>query len=254
MNSSQDTLREAVALLRKARGIVALTGAGISVASGIPDFRSPGGLWSKFDPQAVASVEALEDNPLGVWEFLLDAAKTMATAQPNAAHLALAGMEAEGRLLGIVTQNIDGLHQRAGSREVVEFHGGMGHYHCHTCGQEHDDARVLTLTREQLPWRCACGGLVRPDVVLFGEAIATQSMLRAQELVAAADVALIVGTSGEVAPASHLPLHLKAAGGKIVEINLGPTAFGPVSDVRLNARAEEVLPALVELLTGTGVA
>jgi NAD-dependent deacetylase len=237
----------AAALLRAARRAVAFTGAGISVPSGIPDFRSPGGLWSRFDPMAVASVQALAANPVGVWEFLLDAVRLFHRAEPNPAHRALAALEADGLLAGVVTQNIDGLHQRAGSRRVVEFHGSAGAWRCHRCGLPHDHASYHELTRADLPVTCPCGGLVRPEVVFFGEAIPERAVDGAQELLDGADLVLIVGTSGDVAPASAIPWRVKRAGGTILEVNLGPTAYAELSDLRLDAPAERVLPLLYEL-------
>lgn len=243
----QEQCARAAALVRGARRAVAFTGAGVSVPSGIPDFRSPGGLWSRFDPMAVASVQALAANPRGVWEFLLDAARMFHRAAPNPAHLALAALEADGLLAGVVTQNIDGLHQRAGSRRVVEFHGSAAAWHCHRCGQPHDHARYHALAPADLPVRCACGGLVRPAVVFFGEAIPEAAVRGSDALLDGADLVLIVGTSGDVAPASAIPWRVKRAGGAVVEVNLGPTAYAELSDIRLDAPAERALPLLYEL-------
>ncbi len=244
----QADCERAARLLARAKKAVAFTGAGISVPSGIPDFRSPGGLWSRFDPMDVASVQALAQNPRGVWEFLLDAVKMMRAAAPNPAHETLAALEADGRLAGVVTQNIDGLHQRAGSRQVVEFHGSLRSWYCRRCGDEQDHSRFHELTPAQLPVTCRCGGLVRPTVVFFGEGIPMEAMVGSGALVDGADLVLIVGTSGEVAPANAIPLRVKRAGGAVVEINLGPTAYEQVSDVRLDAPAEIALPLLYELL------
>ncbi|MFO7596137.1 MAG: NAD-dependent deacylase [Desulfocurvibacter africanus] len=224
---------------------VALTGAGISVASGIPDFRSPGGLWSRFDPMEVATDKALRRNPLGVWQFLLEAVQVFVRAVPNPAHEALADLERAGCLQAIITQNIDSLHQRAGSRRVVEFHGHCRSFYCNSCRAAGDVGRVAKLTRADIPWTCDhCGGVIRPEVVFFGEAIPEQAMQEAEGLVARADLAIIVGTSGEVAPFSVFPYRIKAMGGRVIEINLGPTAYGRLPDVRIDAPAERVLPEL----------
>lgn len=236
----------AAELLRDARQAVAFTGAGISVPSGIPDFRSPGGLWSRFDPMEVASVQALATNPRGVWEFLLDAEQLFHGAQPNAAHLALARMEADGLLAGVITQNIDGLHQRAGSRTVVEFHGSTASWHCRRCGEQHDGAAFHELARQDVPVWCGCGGLVRPDVVFFGEGIPMAAQTGVQELLDGADFILVAGTSGDVAPANAIPYRVKRAGGVVVEVNLGPTSYAGLPDVRLDAPVELVLPLLYE--------
>lgn len=237
---------QAASVLRGARRAVAFTGAGISVPSGVPDFRSPGGLWSKFDPMDVASVQALNMNPRGVWEFLLDAAVMFHKAEPNPAHKALADMERDGLLAGVVTQNIDGLHQRAGSQRVVEFHGGCESWYCRRCRAPWDASRAHELGKDDLPVTCRCGGLIRPSVVFFGEDIPQMAVRGSDELLHGADVILIVGTSGEVAPANSLPWRVKQAGGTVIEVNLGQTAFGGVTDIRFDAPAEEVLPLLYD--------
>jgi NAD-dependent deacetylase len=242
-------IAKAAGLLRRSRSIVALTGAGISVASGIPDFRSPGGLWERHDPVAVASAEALARRPGAVWAFLLDALSVLGPARPNAAHAALARLEAAGRLSGIITQNIDGLHQAAGSRRVVEFHGGVGRYYCMGCGREYDPAGAFGLTSEDIPWRCGdCGGVVRPDIVFFGEAIPLDALDKSGQLALAADCIVVAGTSGEVAPANLLPREIKARGGVVVEINLMESAYKGLADVSIAAPAEVALPVLADLV------
>ncbi|WP_428566616.1 MAG: SIR2 family NAD-dependent protein deacylase [Solidesulfovibrio sp. DCME] len=244
----KEALQRAARLLSGAKKAVALTGAGVSVASGIPDFRSPGGLWDRYDPMEVASSRALARSPRRAWEFLLDAIAVVGPARPNPAHLALARLEAAGRLAGVVTQNIDGLHQAAGSQNVVEFHGGLGRYFCNGCGRDHDPARALALTRRDIPWLCEdCGGVVRPDIVFFGEAIALDALTKSGQLALAADLIIVAGTSGEVAPANLLPREVKARGGAVVEINLGESAYKGLSDVTIAAPAEIALPALADL-------
>ena len=240
-------LEEAANLLRRARSVVALTGAGISVASGIPDFRSPGGVWERHDPMAVATAQALARDPARVWTFLREVLAMVDAARPNPAHLALARLEAAGGLSGVITQNIDGLHQAAGSANVVEYHGGVRHFFCMGCGAEHDGALARRLSPKALPWRCEdCGGVVRPDIVFFGEAIALDALTKSGQLALAADVIVVAGTSGEVAPANLLPREIKARGGGVVEINLTESAYKGLADVRLKGRAEVVLPALIE--------
>jgi len=242
-----EACERAASLLRRAKKAVAFTGAGISVPSGIPDFRSPGGLWSKYDPVKVASLQAMNTNPAGVWRFLVDTARIFRPAKPNPAHLALAGLERAGLLAGIVTQNIDGLHQAAGSGNVVEFHGGWGDWYCRRCGQGWDHSRVHELEPHELPVLCPCGGLIRPPVVFFGEGIPEAARRASDALLSGADLVLIVGTSGDVAPANAMPRRVKNAGGAVVEINLGATAYEGISDVRLDASAERVLPLLYDL-------
>jgi len=244
-----DALAKAAALWRRSRHVIALTGAGISVASGIPDFRSPGGLWERHNPQDVATAEALSRHPDRVWRFLLEAVALIGAARPNPAHVALARLEAAGRLTSVITQNIDGLHQAAGSRNVVEFHGGMGKYFCMGCGREYDPARALRLTVQDIPWFCRdCGGVVRPDIVFFGEAIPLDALGKSGQLALAADCIVVVGTSGEVAPANLLPREIKARGGVVVEINRMKSAFSGLPDVSIPAPAEVILPALADLV------
>lgn len=240
-------IEDAAALWRSASCVIALTGAGVSVPSGIPDFRSPGGLWERHDPQEVATIQALRRNPARVWEFLREAARLFQTATPNPAHRALAALEAAGRLDAIITQNIDNLHQEAGSRRVIEFHGSGKRYYCMGCNAQHDPAAARDV--ELLPWRCAdCNGVVRPDFVFFGEQIPPHALADSMELASRADLVVIVGTSGEVAPANSIPFQVKASGGKVIEINLGPSAYGRLPDVAIRAGAERVLPALQDAL------
>jgi NAD-dependent deacetylase len=231
---------------------VAFTGAGISVPSGIPDFRSPGGLWSRFDPMQVATAEALASNPKGVWEFLLETVEMLETAAPNPAHEALAEMERIGRIKGVITQNIDNLHQRAGSREVVEYHGNFQRFYCMRCRRDagYEEVRRRA-SRDAIPLQCTeCGGMIRPDVVFFGESIPSRAQTRSWEHIGRADLIIIAGTSGEVAPANMLPHQVKRSGGKVIEINLGSTGYSDISDVRFDAPVQEVLPRLARMVEG----
>lgn len=207
-------------LIRQSRRAVALTGAGISVESGIPDFRSPGGLWSRFNPMEYAHIQALRTNPAKVWELLKEMDETITRARPNPAHLVLAELEARGHLIGIITQNVDNLHQAAGSRKVVEYHGNALRFVCLACRRPF--ARE-TLDFAAAPLYCPCGGLIKPDVVFFGEAIPPAAQAQAQELAQSCDLLLVIGTSAEVAPASYLPYTARDWGATIVENNLEPT-------------------------------
>ena len=239
---------EAARIMGRARAAVAFTGAGISVPSGIPDFRSQGGLWTRYDPLRVATAQALRDHPQDVWDFLLAAEELFASARPNAAHRALAAMEARGRIQAVITQNIDGLHQAAGSVRVIEFHGSVARYYCADCRTQADRAETMARARREGPPACSCGGALRPDIVFFGEAIPARAMAEADRLAVSADCVLIAGTSGEVAPANTLPWRIKRAGGTVIEINLGRTAYEGLPDVRLDAPVETVLPRIAELL------
>jgi NAD-dependent deacetylase len=219
-NLNETTPEKLAVLLRQHRRLVALTGAGISVESGIPDFRSPEGLWARFDPMEYAHIQAFRQNPAKVWNLLKEMDETVTRARPNPAHYALAALEARGLLLGIITQNVDNLHQAAGSQRVVEYHGNALRFVCDTCRGHHPRE---SLDFSHTPLYCLCGGLIRPDVVFFGERIPTRAQEEAEELAQECDVLLVIGTSGEVAPASYLPYTAKEWGAVIVENNLEPT-------------------------------
>jgi len=240
----KDQIKQVAELLGGSRRVMALTGAGLSVESGIPAFRGSQGLWTKYDPQEYATIDAFLRDPPKVWGMLRELDQTLQNARPNAAHFALARLEELGRLSVLVTQNIDGLHQQAGSREVVEFHGTGRRLRCLDCDRSFARAEV-SLT--PLPPRCACGGLLKPDVVLFGEPIPEDAAQAALTQAAACEVILVAGTSASVAPACYLPLLVKQAGGKVVEINPEATPLTEmVSDYFFPASASLVLPQLVE--------
>ncbi len=240
-----DLTEKAASLLVRSRSAVALTGAGISVESGIPPFRGKGGLWEKLDPMKYAHIDAYERNPAQVWKMLFLGLKTvLQEAKPNDGHNGLFHLEQMGIVHTIVTQNIDGLHQRAGSRDVIEFHGTFAVQRCMQCDGRLDSSR---LNLDNLPPRCACGGILRPDVVMFGEMIPFASLQRAQLLASTCDLMLVVGTSATVAPAAHLPVIAKRAGAAIIEINPEPTPLTrQVSDVTLLGKAGRVMAELVD--------
>ena len=248
-NTEQEKIRKATDLFKKSKFAIAFTGAGISVPSGIPDFRSPGGLWSKYDPLLVASAQALDNNPEQVWDFLLETSSLLDTAKPNPAHLALAELEKQERLKGVITQNIDNLHQRGGSRVVVEYHGNFQRFYCRECQREVPLSDIRQASPSNVPLLCSdCKGLIRPDVVFFGESIPSSAHARSLGLVQAADLILIAGTSGEVAPANTLPDLVKRNQGRVIEINLGKTAYTRISDIRFDGPVEEVLPKLAAMI------
>ncbi len=225
---------------------VALTGAGISVESGIPDFRSPGGLWERFDPLEYAHIGAFRRDPAKVWLLIREMDATIARARPNPAHLALAALETKGYLQGIITQNVDNLHQAAGSRHVVEYHGNARRFVCLACARGFP-REGLDFARA--PLYCPCGGLIKPDVVFFGEPIPAAAQAEAVRLARASDLMLIVGTSGEVAPANYLPHIAKDHGAVIAECNLVPTHLThTLTDYFLPGPAGEVLPLVLQNL------
>jgi len=232
------------AILRQRPRLVALTGAGISVESGIPDFRSPGGLWERFDPMEYATIHAFRRNPAKVWELLQEMDRIITTARPNPAHYSLAALEDQGLLLGVITQNVDNLHQAAGSKKVVEYHGNAHRFLCLNCKGQHPRE---TLDFSQVPLYCYCGGLIKPDVVLFGEPIPPGAREEAEDLARSGDLLLIIGTSGEVSPANYLPHIAKDHGALIVENNLEPTRLTrTVTDYFLPGKAGELWPEMVK--------
>ncbi len=240
----QATLDAAANMLAQANAAVALTGAGISVESGIPPFRGPGGVWETVDPMEYATVDAFYRQPGIVWQVLIRGlTELLHTAAPNAAHQGLARLEAMGHLKAVITQNVDGLHQQAGSRNVIEFHGTFSRVYCLRCG---DRRRVAELKLTRLPPQCACGGIYRPDCVFFGEMIPPEAMRRARQLAAACDVMLVIGTSAVVQPAAAMPALAKGAGARIIEVNPQPTPLTPaISDIFLQGPAAVVMRNLM---------
>ncbi len=244
MSPLNEALEMAANIIR-AGNVVALTGAGVSTESGIPDFRSKGGLWERFDPYDYAHIASFRQNPERVWKMLAELRETLTGKQPNGAHTALARMEASGLLKGVITQNIDGLHQAGGSRRVVEFHGNGQTLSCLECRESVPREAVS----DQMPPRCGqCGAILKPDVVFFGEEIPSQAIWGSEELLDNADAVLVCGTSAEVYPASQIPQVVKMRGGKIIECNLSPALNASIVDLRLLGKAGETLPALADLL------
>ncbi len=242
---------ELAALLRDAGSAVALTGAGISVPSGIPDFRSPGsGLWAGVDPMAVAHIDAFRRDPGGFWAFYGQRFALLDGKRPNGAHRALAELERRGLLDAVVTQNIDGLHAVAGTRDLLEVHGSIGRSVCLTDGAEYpldEVRRRLAAAPDGIP-RCDDGHPLKPGVVLFGELLPEAAMSRATELAARADLLLCVGSSLEVFPVADLPRLTLAGGGAVAIVTQGPTPYDGRAAVRLAgdvvAELEGVLAAL----------
>jgi NAD-dependent deacetylase len=240
------TAERLAGLIREQQPCVVLTGAGVSTESGIPDFRSPTGLWAQFDPLEFGSIEAFRRDPRRVWSFYKPRVSMLTDAEPNPAHLALAELEQHGLVQAVVTQNIDLLHERAGSREVVEVHGSIRTATCPGCGACHELEQVLELLTEADAPACpACGEIVKPDVVFFGELLPPEAIDRAYKLARAAALMLVVGSALEVYPIAGLPEETLAAGGKLAIINRGPTPYDGRANLRIDGSAGEVLPAVV---------
>ena len=242
---SNHALENAAHALREARCAIAFTGAGISVESGIPPFRGPGGVWSKYDSGKFEK-SYFKRHPDEVWPMLKEIFfDNFGRARPNPAHLALAELEGAGKLAGIVTQNIDGLHQAAGSEVVHEYHGSTRRMQCMDC-RTFFDSKDISL--ETLPPPCpACGGLLKPDFVFFGEGIPSDVHRAATDLAKQADVCLIIGTGGTVQPAGRIPYVVKNRGGILIEINLYDTEYSyRSSDYFLQGKAGWMAPKLVQ--------
>jgi NAD-dependent deacetylase len=238
-------LEAARELLAGVRQLAVLTGAGMSADSGVPTFRdAQTGLWSRFDPMQLASPEGFRADPPLVWRWYAWRRELVARAQPNAGHLALAQAAARFDGLRIVTQNVDGLHQRAGSLDVIELHGNIVRSRCLAeCGLTYERPEDLPAGE---PPRCpGCGSWLRPDVVWFGEMLDQGALHAAEEAVTGAEVLLVVGTSGLVHPAAGLPLHARRAGARVIIVNPQPTEIDSVADVVVTGAAGAVLPELL---------
>lgn len=238
--------QELAEIIKGSKKALALTGAGISVESGIPDFRSKGGLWERFDPWEYATIHAFERNPAKVWVMLKEMDRLLIRARPNPAHYALAELEAKGHLMGVITQNVDNLHQAAGSQKVIEYHGNAHRFVCVKC-RGHWPREALDFS--QTPLYCYCGGLIKPDVVFFGESIPEAAMFAANAWAINCDLMLIIGTSGEIAPANILPEVAKNNDAIIVENNLTHTRLSRyLSDYFLRGPAGELWPKVLQHL------
>ncbi len=224
---------------------IAFTGAGISVESGIPDFRGAQGLWQKYDPEEYAHIDAFHSDPDRVWLMLKEMFSLILEAKPNPAHIGLAELERMGYLSSVITQNVDGLHQTAGSRNVIEFHGTHRTFSCLKCSTTIDGA---SLKIEDLPPRCSrCSSLLKPDVVFFGEPIPWKAQMLSFSESKSCGVVLSIGTSAVVYPAASIPMTAKETGAIVIEINMEPTPLtGEVSDYLICGSAGDIIPAIVD--------
>jgi NAD-dependent deacetylase len=249
VNDLDTKINQAIAILKKAKHAVALTGAGISTRSGIPDFRSPhSGLWDYYDPMEVATIAAFKQNPQIFYNWIRPLAQQIFAAQPNPAHLALAHLEQYGPLQAIITQNIDVLHSKAGSRTIYEVHGHMREATCMHCLETFATETALTdfLHNGHAP-RCArCNGYLKPNVILFGEILPVTVLNRAKRHVRDCDVMIVAGSSLEVSPAGDLPMLAKYGGAQLIIVNLGETHLDYMADVLIQADVVDVLPRLAD--------
>ncbi|MGH3039675.1 MAG: SIR2 family NAD-dependent protein deacylase [Gaiellaceae bacterium] len=239
------------ALIRDNQPCVVLTGAGVSTESGVPDFRSASGIWAEFDPREYATLGAFRRDPEKVWRFYAPRFAMLTAAEPNAAHLGLAALERRGLVRAVVTQNIDLLHERAGSQDVIEVHGSIRTSSCPGCGERSALADVVPLIEGHGAPPCpACGAILKPDVVFFDELLPEGAMERATALVEEAGLLLVVGSSLEVYPVADLPRATLAAGGKVAVVNRTPTWVDGRAELVLRESAGEVLEAVAGALTG----
>ncbi len=231
-------------LITASQPCVVLTGAGVSTESGIPDFRSPTGIWAQYDPMEYATIDAFRRDPAKVWDFYSKRLDVLKDAEPNAAHLALAELERRGLVEAVVTQNVDRLHELAGSRAVIEVHGSIRTSSCLACGHREPFERVVELL--PVPACDRCGAVLKPDVVMFGEPMPEAEFERASALVRGARLLLVVGSSLEVYPVAGLPEEALASGAKLAIVNRSPTPYDGRADLRIDAPAGVTLAAVAE--------
>lgn len=243
-------IERAAEILGSARSAFALTGAGVSAESGIQTFRGEGGLWTKYDPVQVSSIDSFLADPAAYWRVSRERGRIALAARPNPGHVALAAMEAAGRLVAVVTQNTDGLHKEAGSRRVIELHGSGRTVQCLECGEREPRSEVQQRLEIEMPPRCkSCGSTVlKPTVVLFGEPMPREAIDEAFGLARRADAVLVVGSSLVVHPAAEIPLVAVQSGARMILVNAEPTPFDPLADVVIHGRSGEVLPQIASLM------
>jgi NAD-dependent deacetylase len=251
---AMDQIERAARMLVDARYASALTGSGFSTPSGIPDFRSPGsGLWEQADPFKVATIWAFRHEPQAFYNWVRPLVRTIFGAEPNPAHVALAALEGMGILKAVITQNIDGLHQRADSQVVYEVHGHLRQATCIRCYDKiSTETLIHTFLETGEPPRCEkCGGVMKPDAILFGEQLPAQPWNAARRVARESDVMIVAGSSLEVAPVGDVPVLTKERGGKLIFVNLGPTHLDEMADILIRADVAEIMPQLVRAVQKT---
>ncbi len=246
------SIERAAAILASARRGVALTGAGVSAESGIPTFRGEGGLWTKYDPAKVSSIDSFLADPAAYWMVSRERGRVALAARPNPGHLALAAMEEAGHIVAVLTQNTDGLHQEAGSKRVIELHGSGRMVQCLDCGAREPRSDVQSRLDVEMPPRCkVCGeAKLKPTVVLFGEPMPHVAIHDAFDLARESEVMLVVGSSLVVYPAAEIPLVALRSGARMIVVNAEPAPFDGLAEVVIHGRSGEVLPEILELIGG----
>lgn len=248
MNFANDA-RYVAKMIIESKKTVALTGAGISTESGIPDFRGPEGLWKQIDPRLV-TIQSFRMFPEVFWYFMVEKFESIMKAQPNKAHYALAELEKIGKLSSIITQNVDSLHFKAGSKNVIELHGSMREAVCMNCGTIIPMEEALKMAKKSyyLPMCEGCGGILKANVILFNESLPEEKLKRALYESRTCDLMLVVGTSLQVYPAAYMPTIAKQRGAKLAIVNMEPTPLDDSADAVIHAKAGEVLPVIVEIV------
>lgn len=247
MNNS--TFQHAVKLIQHSRHLVVVTGAGISTDSGIPSFRGNSGLWKQFDPEKYASIQGFLENPDQSWHFFLYLLELFSNAKPNKSHHLIAAMEKQSIVKHVITQNIDGLHQLAGTRKIIEIHGNISNLICLNCGHR-ITGKGMIFDTEDLPPMCICGGVFKPDTILFGEPIPSARYFSSLEQIRLADVLLLVGTSGVVHPVNEFPEIALRHGAKLIEINPEESLMTRIHDTtHLKGNSIEILDRLCKAIS-----
>lgn len=244
----ESQIDKAIELLARSQRVVALTGAGISTPSGIPDFRSPGsGLWRNVNPMEVASIYSFRHHPEAFYGWIHPFAKLTIEAEVNPAHIALAQLEKCGRLQGVITQNIDMLHSKAGSNNVYELHGHMREMTCLCCYSVYSSGPFMEafIANGDLPYCDSCGGILKPNLILLGEQLPMNVVIQARQLIATSDVMIVIGSSLQTSPAGDLPFSASEAGSRLIIVNYEPTPADYLADVVIRANVIDVLPKLV---------
>jgi len=245
-----EAYRHAAELIRNAKRIVAFTGSGISAESGIPTYRGAGGIWSEYDPDKYANIDYFMHDPTYYWSFFRDVRyDKLVKSEPNRAHTALAELEKDRALTDVITQNIDGLHQAAGSGRVIELHGNTRIIICLDCGAEYHYEDVRRQVEKEMPPKCTkCSGLLKPKVVFFGEGLPADALQGAAEASGSCDLFIVVGSSLVVYPAAGFPVMAKQNGAKLIVINLGETGMEGIEDVRIDEKATVAFDSIMSQL------
>jgi NAD-dependent deacetylase len=243
-NNSIEQLHD---LIQKSRDIVAFSGAGLSAESGIPTYRGAGGLWNEYDPDKYANIDYFRRDPSYYWRFFRDVRyPILQQARPNQGHLALARMERQGKCSAVITQNIDGLHSEAGQQRVVELHGNTRRFYCLECSKSIGLSEAHEIVIRELPPKCPCGGLIRPDVVFFGESLPATALDDASNAALVCDLFIVLGSSLVVQPAAQLPVLAKQRGAQLVIINIGETPLDYLADLVFDYNASVILSQLAD--------